>query len=157
MTMPRRLVRETNPAVEVATVPAIVARLAEVDAIKMAVAALEIGNSNPTKMPAAVVLPLAEDSPENIAPRAGVVQRVTARIGVIHVLPSPNDLRGSKSVDPLSELLGATRRSLNGWAPNNRQDALAFRRGVFLGFEDGAAAWQDEYLTSWTVAQAHQE
>ena len=124
---------------------------------------LQLGDTLPEKIPAVLVVLVADDAGENAAPAAGTFQRITATLAVVHVLAARNTRRnaGGQAVSPLKLLLGRTRGMLNGWRVpvgededgrpvyNNRRDRLALRRGRLLDVADGRAVWQDEYITSW--------
>ena len=99
--------------------------------------------------PAAAVLPLSEEAGENRTPKSGVLQLLTATIGVVIALPAPNDPGGAQARDALSETLSDTRALLAGWRPGGEHDPLGFRRGRLIEAEGGRVLWQDEYATAW--------
>ena len=119
-------------------------------------AALQLGDAPPPKLPAAVVLLLADVGSESAAPRVGAYQQVEAMLGVVHVIRSLNDPRAAGAIDPMKALTGRTRSVLNGWLPDPDRpgaDALTFRRGRLVDIADGAAVWQDEYSIAWLASR----
>ena len=148
----------TAPALELDLVGRAVARLRErvdKEALPVVEAALQLGDSTPHKVPAAVVFLAGDDASESNAPAVGAFQRVTAILAVVHIVEARNTPRGGPAVDPLALLAGRTRAALNGWRPESargRGEALALRRGRLTAFENGRALWQDEYAVSWRAA-----
>lgn len=134
----------------------------EESVLPIAMPALQLGDSTPPRLPAALVFLSADDATESVAPTAGAFQRVTATLAVVHVIDAANTKgnRGGATVDPLADLVGRTRAVLNGWRPPDRpvvRDTLALRRGRLIAIEDGRALWQDEYSISWRAARVQQQ
>ena len=131
----------------------------ELAGIKTLEPTLSIGDSTPPQVPAVTVHLLNDECGPDLAPEVGAVQRATAVLAVVHVIRSINSPRaaGGDAVDPLGNLLGATRAALHGWRPYRWRgaDAVALLRGRLLGPpSDGRVAWQDEYVFRW-VAQVY--
>ena len=131
------------------------------DTAKCIERALQIGDSQPPRVPAIVVYLAADDASESAAPSAGAYQRVTATLAVVHVVDAANTPRrtGDAGVEPLTDLVGRTRAALNGWRPEQRprQDVLQLRRGRLLEIADGRAVWQDEYTVSWRATRVQEQ
>ena len=134
-------------ATELSAIERIAELLIEADIFSEVVGALELSRQRALRLPAAAVVPLAEDADENRTPKAGALQRVTFLIGVVTILAAPNDPDGTRAKDELSGLLAASRERLIGWQPHAKIERLAFHRGRLLAIEDGRVIWQDEYKT----------
>ena len=136
-------------ASDLSVVEAVVRRLDEAGGFKDVLGVLDYAGARPLRLPAAAVLPLSEEAGENRTPKSGVLQLLTATIGVVIALPAPNDPGGARARDALSETLDRTRALLAGWRPGGEHDPLGFRRGRLIEAEGGRVLWQDEYTTAW--------
>jgi len=85
----------------------------------------------------------------------GAVQRVEAVLGVLIVIPVPNDPGGTaaKKTAGLEPLRDAVRRLLVGWLPpiSGDPDPLMLMQGRVVGIKDGRLWWQEDYLTSYWI------
>lgn len=147
-------------ALRAADAPAIADRLEawaeQLAGIRALEPTLSIGDSTPRRVPAVTVHLVSDDFGPDLAPEIGAVQRATAVLAVVHVVDAVNTPRGAgdDAVDPLADLLGATRVALHGWRPYafRGADAIALNRGRLLGPPaDGRAVWQDEYVFRWAA------
>lgn len=117
--------------------------------------ALQLGESQPPRLPAVVIALVADDYDVGAAPTAGAYQRATATLGVWHVVASVNTPRaaGGPTVDPMARFVGYTRGSLEAWLPEGvhraSADPLRLRRGRLVGISAGRAVWLDEYAFAW--------
>ena len=102
--------------------------------------------------PTAVVLPLADDADESVAPLVEeAAQQYLVTIGVSILVAAPNDRKGALGLERLSPALAYARAALSGWAPGGLLDnrlTLSYRRGRLLRADGGRVQWQDEYQMS---------
>ena len=144
--------------------------------VKRILGALEISNDKKDGLsaPTLVVLCLREQAGGNVVPdpdAGGVVQRVTATLGVYVGVPSRNEKGGDKwkAGATLDALVAQVRDALLGWAPQpppapgeemRRFDAfsdpprtthrwapLELRAGRLVSIRDAVAWWEDRYET----------
>ena len=107
--------------------------------------------------PTIAVVCLREQAAPNRVPdpdQGGVVQRVTATLGVYVGVPSRNDPGGRKwkAGAALDTLVAQVRAALLAWAPDGQFPAgrwapLELREGRLAALDDGRAWWEDRYET----------
>ncbi|MCY4548122.1 MAG: hypothetical protein OXC28_07130 [Defluviicoccus sp.] len=112
---------------------------------------LEAARNRAPRTPAAIVYPLADDAGENLGGRATAVQRVTARLAVLHIVAAPNDPQGAKARAELGLLVGAIRALLLGWTPDGAAAPLRLVGGSLEDVVDGRVFWSDRYAVDWVL------
>lgn len=132
--------------------------LTELRGIRTLERTLVVGESTPPQLPAVTAHLLSDDFNPDLAPQQGAVQRASAVLAVVHVVPTTNWPRSTAgdALDPLEALVGATRAALRGWRAHATRsaDALALSRGRLLGAPaDGRVLWQDEYVFRWVATR----
>ncbi len=112
---------------------------------------LDAIGQRPRAVPAVLVFPMADAPRENRAGRAGTVQPVSSRIGVIHVVPAANAPHGKGAEAPTGTAVKFTRGILLGWTPEGGNEPLQLAAGRLTGIEQGRVYWLDEYTTPWVL------
>ena len=112
---------------------------------------LEAARNRPPRTPAAIVYPAADEPEPSVGGSAATVQRVTARIAVLHVIGAPNDPLGARARRETGETVARTRGLLLGWTPEGADAPLALVRGQLEEIGDGRVFWTDTYAAGWTI------
>lgn len=138
---------------------AMAARLALLGPIARAVAVADPGDvSLMRQLPAALVYPLIDAPGGNLGGRAAAVQRVSAELGVVHVVPVRDAPGGEGHVAVVGAVIEATRDALAGWTPCDQADnaigaasTLALAGGALEDIADGRLYWLDRYGVEWVL------
>lgn len=106
----------------------------------------------PVALPAAYVLPLAEQAGDNQRVNE-LHQRVSAQIGVVIVAQGVADNHGRQAVADLAALRLAVRDRILGWPPASEFEPFIFAGGELLAAEGGTVWWQDSFATAFHLFQ----
>lgn len=100
----------------------------------------------PRSVPAAYVLPLAEQADRNALVGPGSLQLHHCRLGVILFTHHAGDASGAKGVSALHDLREAVCGALVGWTPDiSTCRPAAFVGGELIDAAAGTTVWRDEF------------
>lgn len=101
----------------------------------------------PRSVPAAYVLPLAEQADRNQQLSPGTLQLHRCRMGVILFAHHAGDASGSRSVTALHDLREAVQAALVAWMPSisTQCTPAVFVGGELIDATAGTTVWRDEF------------
>lgn len=100
----------------------------------------------PRSVPAAYVLPLAEQADRSALLGQGSLQLHRCRLGVILFAHHAGDASGAKSVSALHDLREVVQAALVGWTPDNAAcKPASFVAGELIDAAAGTTVWRDEF------------
>lgn len=99
----------------------------------------------PAKLPAAYVMPVADEAAPNSLASMLHRQVLTATIRVALITRDLRDTRGDAALTTLDALRRGLRQALAGWTPPGARSALELRRGALLDFQDGTLTWAEDF------------
>ena len=97
------------------------------------------------KLPAAFVIPLAEQANPNTSATTLVSQRVNQQFGVILAVTNLRDATGEKALVDLAAVRQQVFAALSGWIPPGERSAMEFTGGQLQDMSDQVLWWQDDF------------
>jgi hypothetical protein len=95
------------------------------------------------KLPAAFVIPLAEQASPNSSSTVLVSQRVNQQFGVVLAVSNLRDATGEKALADIYAVRQQVMTSLLGWVPAGEQTGMEFSGGQLQDMSDQVLWWQD--------------
>jgi len=97
------------------------------------------------KLPAAFVIPLAEQASPNTSATTVVSQRVTQQFGVILAASNLRDATGAKALEDIYAVRQQVMTALLGWIPEGERSSMEFSGGHLQDMSDQVLWWQDDF------------
>lgn len=129
----------------------------EADHVACVESTLEATRDEQPPVPAVIVFPVADEPQPGQGGRAATVQRVTGRIGVLHVIGAPNDPQGQEARQETGEAIARTRGLLAGWTPEGATGPLSLLTGRLEAIADGRVYWLDHWGAEWVLSSQPQD
>lgn len=122
-----------------------------------------VPESTAISVPAAFVIPLADDPEENGA-ETGVRQRLVETFGVVVALSNVTDERGQTAYSAVHEIRKEIWKALLGWVPDEDYGAVQYAGGNLVQLDRARLWWQFEFSSDfhigdedgWLLAQQNQ-
>lgn len=103
-------------------------------------------------VPAAFLLPLAEQAERSPWGNQIVEQRVGIRFGVCYAVRNLADSDGTAAMQSLRPIRRAARNALLNWQPSEEFDGCEFLAGQLLTLDENSVLWwQDDFVTAHTI------
>ena len=97
------------------------------------------------KLPAAFVIPLAEQASPNSSATTLVSQRVNQQFGVILAASNLRDATGEKALADIYAVRQQVMAALLGWIPAGERSGMEFSGGHLQDMSDQVLWWQDDF------------
>ncbi|MEN9671437.1 MAG: hypothetical protein RL018_1714 [Pseudomonadota bacterium] len=97
------------------------------------------------KMPAAFVVPLAEQASPNSSATMQVSQKVVQQFGVFIAVSNLRDATGEHAVSDLFSVRQQILQKLVGWTPAGAVSFIEFGGGSLMDMDDQVVWWQDNF------------
>lgn len=95
------------------------------------------------KLPAAFVVPLAEQASPNSSATLVVSQKITQQFGVVLAVSNLRDATGATAINDLFAVRQQLLQALIGWFPSGALNCMEFGGGQLLDMSDSVVWWQD--------------